>query len=68
MATEVAVAVMLAKEMPSADAQFKEIVAERVLTMLRGLVKRGTAVKSGTSRNAQWALALSLDSLAPNAP
>ena len=30
---------------------------ERVLTVLRRLAKRGTVVKSGTSRNAQWALA-----------
>jgi hypothetical protein len=56
-ATEIAAAVMRAREMPTGDMAFKEIVAERVLTVLRRLAKRGAAVKSGTSRNAQWALA-----------
>jgi type I site-specific restriction-modification system R (restriction) subunit len=65
---EIAAVVMQAKGMPSADAAFKEIVAERALIVLRRLVKRGAVTKSGTSRNAQWALALSLDSLAPSAP
>jgi hypothetical protein len=67
-AAEIAAAVMQAKEMSPGDAAFKEIVAERVLTVLRRLAKRGAVTKSGTSRNAQWALALSLDSLAPSAP
>jgi hypothetical protein len=57
---EIAAAVMQAKGMPSGDGQFKEIVAGRLLTVVRRLVKRGAAVKSGTSRNAQWALALEL--------
>jgi len=47
---------MQAKGMPPGDAAFKEIVAARALTVLRRLAKRGAAVKSGTSRNAQWAL------------
>jgi len=59
-AAEIAAIVMQAKGMPADDAAFKEIVAERALTVLRRLAKRGTAVKSGTSRNAQWALAPSL--------
>jgi hypothetical protein len=42
--------------MPSGDAAFKEIVAVRALTVLRGLAKRGAVVKSGTSRNTQWVL------------
>src|ERR1700737_1752277 len=42
---EIASAVMQAKGMPSGDAAFKEIVAARVITVLRRLVKRGTAVK-----------------------
>jgi hypothetical protein len=42
--------------MPAGDAAFKEIVADRALTVLRRLAKRGTAVKSGASRNVQWAL------------
>jgi hypothetical protein len=57
-AAEIAAAVMEAKDMAADDTAFKEIVAERALTVLRRLVKRGAVVKSGTSRNAQWALAL----------
>src|ERR1700730_16091484 len=48
---EIAAAVMQAKEMPSGDAVFKEIVTDRALTVLRRLAKRGAVVKSGTSRN-----------------
>jgi hypothetical protein len=48
---------MQAKGIPSGDMAFKEIVAERALTVLRRLAKRGEAVKSGTSRGSQWALA-----------
>jgi hypothetical protein len=47
---------MQAKGIPPYDAAFKEIVADRALTVLRRLAKRGAAVKHGTSRNAQWAL------------
>jgi hypothetical protein len=54
---EIAAAVMQAKGMPPEDAEFKEIVATRALTVLRRLAKRGAAAKTGTSRNAQWALA-----------
>jgi hypothetical protein len=53
---QIAADVMQAKGMPSGDAAFKEIVAERVLTVLRRLAMRGTVVKSGTSRDAKWAL------------
>jgi hypothetical protein len=53
---EIAAAVMQAKGMPSSDVAFKEIVAGRALTVLRRLAKHGAAVKSGSSRNAQWAL------------
>jgi hypothetical protein len=55
-AAEIAVAIMQAKEMPADDAAFKEIVAVRTLTALRRLTKRGTVVKSGTSRDAKWQL------------
>jgi hypothetical protein len=55
MSAEIAATVMQAKEMPSGDVAFKEIVMARALTVLRRLAKRGAAVKSGTSRNAQWA-------------
>jgi hypothetical protein len=34
----------------------KETVTEMVLGTLRGLVRRGTAVKTGNSRNAKWAV------------
>jgi hypothetical protein len=54
---EIGAAVMQAKGIPSGDAAFNEIVAARVLTVLRRLVKRGAAVKSGASRDAKWALA-----------
>jgi hypothetical protein len=50
---EIAAVVMQAKGMAPGDAAFKEIVVARALTVLRRLVKRGTAVKSGTSRNAK---------------
>jgi hypothetical protein len=53
---EIAVAIMQAKGMPPDDAAFKEIVAARALTVLRRLAKRGTVVKHGTSRGAQWML------------
>ena len=43
--------------MPTGDMAFKEIVAARVLAVLRRLAKRGTVAKSGISRNAQWAIA-----------
>jgi hypothetical protein len=54
---EIAAAVMQTKGMPSSDAAFREIVAAQALTVLRRLVKRGTVAKSGTSRDAKWALA-----------
>jgi hypothetical protein len=34
----------------------KEAVTEMVLGTLRGLVRRGTAAKLGSSRNARWAM------------
>src|ERR1700730_3275858 len=54
---EIAATVMQAKGMLPGDAAFKEIVADRVLAVLRRLAKRGAAVKSGTGRDAKWALA-----------
>jgi hypothetical protein len=56
----IAAAIMQAKGMPPGDAAFKEIVAARALTVLRRLTKRGTVVKHGASRNAQWAIAPSV--------
>src|SRR5580700_2590020 len=55
---EIAGTVMLAKGMPPDDAAIKEIVAALVLTVLRRLAKREEVVKSGTSRNAHWALVM----------
>src|SRR5580704_6366894 len=53
---EITAAVMQAKGMSPDDAAFNEIVAVRALTVLRRLAMRGAVLKSGTSRNAQWAL------------
>ena len=53
---KIAAAVMQAKGMTADDVAFKEIVAARALTVLRRLAKRGEVVKSGTSRNVQWAV------------
>src|SRR6202035_3926418 len=53
---EIAATVMQAKGIPSDDAAFKEIVAERALTVLRRLTKRGAVIKHGTSRDAKWVL------------
>jgi len=53
---EITAAVMQIKGTTCNDAAFKEIVAERVLTVLRRLRKSGTVAKSGISRNAKWPL------------
>lgn len=47
---------MQAKVMAADDAAFKEIVANRALTVLRRLTKLGTVAKHGTSRDAKWTL------------
>lgn len=52
--------VMLAKGYPAGDETMKAVIAEMVVTILRSLCKRGSVVKSGTSRDAQWALAPAL--------
>ena len=57
----IAIAVMQAKGISSGNAAFKEIVTSRALTVLRCLAKRGTVVKHGTSRDAQWALVHQFD-------
>ena len=53
-AAQIVSTVIQAKGMPPGDAAFKEIVTDRVLTVLRRLAKCGAVTKSGTSRNAQW--------------
>jgi hypothetical protein len=55
---EIAAAVMQAKGMPPDDAAFRGIVANKALTVLRRLAKRGTVAKFGASRNAQWAITI----------
>jgi hypothetical protein len=57
-AADIATAVMRAKGAALDDAAFKAIVTERALGVLRGLAKRAEIVRTGTSRNAQWALPL----------
>src|SRR3984893_6501485 len=46
---EIAAGVMQAKEMPPGDAAFKEIVAERALTVLRRRAQREAVIKHGRS-------------------
>lgn len=55
-AGDIAAAIMRAKNMPIDDPSLKEVVTERLLTVMRGLLKRGEVTKTGTSRNAQWAI------------
>jgi hypothetical protein len=55
-AADIATAAMRAKGNIADDEAFKAIVAERALTVLRRLAKRGEVVRTGTSRNAKWAL------------
>ncbi len=55
-AADIAGAVMLAKGLPANDDALAALVVHRVLTVLRRLAKRGAVVKTGKSRDAQWAL------------
>jgi hypothetical protein len=48
---------MQAKGMSSGDMALKEIVAELALAVLRRLAKRGAVIRTGTTRNIQWAVA-----------
>jgi hypothetical protein len=48
---------MRAKCAAQDDEALKAIIAERVLGILRRRAQRGDVIKTGTSRNAQWALA-----------
>ncbi|MGH6868567.1 MAG: hypothetical protein ACREDA_06820 [Methylocella sp.] len=56
-AADIATAVMRAKGAAVDDDAFKAIVSERARGVLRGLAKHGEVVRSGASRNAQWAVA-----------
>jgi hypothetical protein len=53
-AGEIALVAIREKALPSSA---KDAVTEMVLGTPRGLVRRETAVKTGTSRNARWAIA-----------
>jgi hypothetical protein len=53
-------AIVADKGFPVGEGALAEAVTDMVLTVLRRLSKRETVSKSGTSRNAQWALAPSL--------
>jgi hypothetical protein len=55
-AREIATAVIRAKGAAVDDDAFKAIVTDRALIVLRGLAKRGEVARTGTSRNAQWAV------------
>jgi len=51
---------MTEKGFPIDEGALSAAVTDPALTVLRRLCKRGTVAKSGTSRDAQWALAASL--------
>lgn len=53
-------AIMADKGFPIGEGALSEAVNDMALTVLRRLCKRETVAKTGTSRNAQWALAPSL--------
>jgi hypothetical protein len=53
-------AIVADKGFPVGEGALSEAVTDMVLTVLRRLSKREEVAKSGTSRNAQWALAPSL--------
>ncbi|MDR3419988.1 MAG: hypothetical protein P4L80_01900 [Xanthobacteraceae bacterium] len=53
-------AIVADKGFPIGEGALSEAVTDMVLAVLRRLSKRGEVAKSGTSRNAQWALALEL--------
>jgi hypothetical protein len=55
-AGDIALTVMQAKELRADDQAMKTTIATRVLPVLRGFLKRGSVIKSGTTRKAQWAL------------
>lgn len=56
----IARAIMADKGFPIDEGALSAAVTDMAITVLRRLSKRGTVAKSGTSRNAEWALAPSL--------
>ena len=57
---QIAVIIMLAKGYPADDDALKTVMIEMVFTVLRRLCKDGSVIKSGTTQDAQWALAPAL--------
>ncbi len=55
-AGEITARIMRAKAMPADDQSLKEVLNERILVVLRGLLKRGEVTKTGTTRGAKWAI------------
>ena len=55
-AREIAVAIMKAKGLAMGDDRLCATVADMLLVALRSLAKRQAVAKTGTSRNAQWAI------------
>jgi hypothetical protein len=53
---EIALTIMQAKEMRDDDQAMKALVANRVSSVLRGLLKRCSVIKTAITHNAQWAL------------
>ena len=53
-------AIVADKGFPVGEGALSQAVTDMVLTVLRRLCKQETVAKSGTSRNAQWALSPSL--------
>ena len=53
-------AIVADKGFPVGEGALSEAVTDMALTVLRRLSKRGEVAKSGTSRNAQWALVQTL--------
>jgi hypothetical protein len=53
---QIAATVMQAKGLRADDQAMETTIANRVLPVLRGLLKRGSVIKFGTTRKSQWGL------------
>lgn len=53
----IARSIMADKGFPIDEGALSAAITDMAITVLRRLSKRGTVIKSGTSRNARWALA-----------
>jgi hypothetical protein len=54
---EIAEALMVAKSMPKDDPQLRRYIADSVLPVMRRLVKRGVATKTGEGSATRWEIA-----------